>query len=372
MVPLLFPFFFVLLSSLKFEFFNSNNNGKTILWITLYLYLIVIIGLRYMVGGDSYFYSIYYDNFNTDYLLDTILTNGYQPLFTIITYISKQISTSFISFQVIHALIINTSLFYFIKKNSNYPFTTLFLCFLIFYLNFSVEILRESLAVMVFIFNYKNFEQNKWIRYYSGVLISTLFHLSALFLIFLPFSKFLKLNWKYVIILIICYLLLNKLDHLFVIFENVENISAKINNYSEAYYGWKSSLLFLITRTLIPVSIFLIAKFKYKMTIKYEPLITSLGILGIFSVFNTIIFTRFTNYFLIFYCIAFADVLIQIIKYKKLTISKLIVYGIIIISLVTYGYASFYWPSDYYKKWIPYYSVFSKEAINNKFIDRDY
>lgn len=368
----LIPFIVTIFGAIKYDICKENDADKHFLWYGLYLYLLLLIGLRYMVGGDSYFYWLYFNDFSPSGMFDMSSDADYQPFFALMISFSKTVYPSFTSFQLLHSFIINTCLFYFVTKNTEYRFSTLFFCLLLFYINFTVEILRESLAIMVFIYNYKNLENKKWLSYYIGVFISVMFHLSAIFLIVLPFLKFLRLNKKYLIILVISFFALSQLQFIFTFFENIEKINKKINDYSEATYGWKSTFLFFVTRTLIPIGFLYWAKIKHNILIKYEYLICVLGLLGICSIFNTIIFIRFTNYFLVFYCITLSEVLIPFFRTRAISLSKLIATITFVLALLTYGYMSFFWPVRYYEKWIPYYSIFSSEAQNDKFIDRDY
>lgn len=373
MIVYIIPFLVTIIGSIKYDVCKENDVYKYFLWYGLYIYLVLLIGLRYMVGGDSYFYMIYFNNLPTTNMFDISWDSEYQPLFSLFAAIAKSIYPSFTSFQILHSIIVNSVLFIFISKNSKFPYFTIFLCLLMFYINFTVEILRESLAIMVFIINYKSFENNKWLKYYLGVFVAVMFHLSAIFLIILPFLKFLRLNKIYLLILVVAFIVLNQLNYLFILFENVEKIGKKVNDYSEASsYGWKSTALFFITRTLIPVGLLMWAKFKFKIQIKFESLICVFGLLGVFSIFNTIIFTRFTNYLFLFYCISLSEVLMPFFRQKILTVNKFFVISTFILAILSYGYISFYWPVRYYEKWIPYYSIFSDEAQNNKFINRDY
>ena len=372
MIFYLIPFILTIFGTVVYDISKVHNNLKNVLWYFLYFYLTLLIGLRYMVGGDSYFYMQYFNNLSSSSMFDISWDAEYQPLFSIFTAVAKSIYPSFTSFQILHSLIINTILFLFISKNSKFKFFTLFLCLLMFYINFTVEILRESLAIMVFILNYKNLENNNWVKYYLGVIIAVMFHLSAIFLILLPLFKFLKLNKKYIILLIISFFVLNQFSYLFTFFENFEKINKKITDYSEASYGWKSTLLFFITRTLFPVGLLMWTKLKFNVSIKYESLICVFGLLGVFSIVNTIIFTRFTNYFFLFYCLALADVFIPFFRKRSLSINKIFAFATFLVIVPCYGYISFYWPERYFEKWVPYYSIFSNEAINNKFIDRNY
>lgn len=373
MILYIIPFIVTIFAAIVFDIGKyHDNNLKFIIWIGLYVYLALLIGLRYMVGGDSYFYMLYFNNASVNGIFNISWDGEYQPLFNIFNNLAKEIYPSFTSFQILHVFIINTCLFYFVAKNSQYRFSTLFLCLLMFYINFTVEILRESLAIMVFIYNYKNLENNKWVKYYIGVFLSVMFHLSAIFLIVLPFLKFLKLNKSYILLLVLTFVMLSKLDFIFTFFESIEKINEKANVYSEVSYGWKSTVLFFVIKTLIPIGLFLWAKVKFNIAIRYEFLMCVFGLLGVCSIFNTIIFTRFTNYLIVFYCIALADVLIPFFRSKVLSPSNIFVRVTFVIILFTSGYTSFYWPAGYYEKWVPYYSIFSSEAEHNKFIDRKY
>lgn len=368
----LLPCFISFCAAVQYDLGGHRDVGRNFIWFGLYIYLILFIGLRYMVGGDSYFYMLYFKESQPLGFFDLSWDNEYQPLFTFLVSFAKTIYPNFTIFQLLHAFIINTSLFYFISKNTPYRFTGLCLCFLCFYLNFSVEILRESLAIIVFMFNYKNLEQNKWLRYYLGVGISFLFHLSAIFLIVLPLLKYLKLNKQYIILLFLSYFILSHLSFIFSFFENIEKIDKKINDYAEAAYGWKSTILFVVTRTLIPISIGFWTKKNFEFPIKYESMLCVFGLLGIGSVFNPIIFTRFSNYLMPFFIITLANIIIPSFRRASSSSKKISIFIFCAMIFVSYSISSFYWPEGYYKKWIPYYSVFSEQYASGLFIDRDY
>lgn len=372
MVLYFIPCIIAFLSSIQYDVGRRENSRKYIIWWGLYIYLLLLIGLRYMVGGDSYFYMLYFNEADPSSLFDLSWDSEYQPLFTFLVSLSKIVYPDFVSFQLLHAFIINTSLFYFISKNTPYRFAALSLCFLCFYINFSVEILRESLAIIIFIFNYKNLEEKKWLKYYVGVGFAFMFHLSAIFLIVLPFFVNLKLNRKYIILLVLSCLILYYLEFVFSFFGNIEKIGKKINDYSEAAYGWKSTFLFLMTRTLIPVGLGFWAKKKLHMPIKYESMLCVFGLLGVGSVFNAIIFTRFSNYLMPLYVITLAGILCPCFKKAVSSLQKQVAFLLCIIIFVTYSIGSFYWPDRYYQKWIPYYSIFSWEYQIGFPIDRDY
>lgn len=337
----------------------------------IYIYLTLLIGLRYMVGGDTFYYHEYFNQLSNLNIFDYSSDETYQPFFIWSIKIAKSIYPNFVTYQIIHVLIINSILFWFIGKNSKYIFTTIFFCLLIFYINFTVEILRESLAIMVFIVNYKNLDQKKWFKFVFGVIISSMFHLSALYLLVLPFLQFLRLNYFYVIIVILFAILLTQIQSFLVLLQLIQNIQEKISFYSDYSPSLNTTLLFLFAKFIIPIGFISYAKLYLKLKVRYESLICLLGLIGVGTIFSTLIFVRLSNYLLIFYCLSVSEILIPILRLKKLVFKQLIMYAMIFSSILIMGYASFFWPTGYYIKWVPYMSIFSTEAQNEEIIYRE-
>lgn len=371
MIVYIIPFLLTIVGAIVYDICQVKGSGKNALWFFLYLYLTLLIGLRYLVGGDTFFYYQYFNQLSLMDLFDFNFNDEYQPFFVQSILIAKAIYPKFVSYQLLHVLIINTILFWFIKKKSNYIFSVLFFCLLIFYINFTVEILRESLAVMVFVLNYKNLEDKKWIKYFIGVLVSAMFHMSALYLLVLPFVQFLRLNYFYGILMFLITIALTQIQSFLSLLETIQKIQDKMDFYASTSSSLSTTLLFLSAKFIIPIGFFAYAKFILKQTIRYESLICLLGLFGIGTVFNTLIFTRLSNYLLLFYCLAVCDILIPYLRSKKEKFNQLIMFAMIFGSILIMGYTSFFWPTGYYIKWVPYMSVFSKEAENEELIYRE-
>lgn len=371
MIVYVIPFLLTIFGSIKYDIFNGSKSGKQILWMILYIYLTLLIGLRYMVGGDTYFYTLFFNSLPLEKLFDFKPVDDYQPFFVQTILIAKAIYPEFVSYQLLHVFIINTALFYFIKKNSRYIFTVLFFCLLIFYINFTVEILRESLAIVVFILNYKNLEKKRWVRYFIGVIISTMFHLSAYYLLILPFLQFLRLNYLYVLIVIIFTVTITQIQTFLVALESIEKIQEKISFYGTTSSSLNTTLLFLFAKFIIPIGFFSYAKHVLKKPIRYEPIMCLLGLVGIGTVFNTLIFMRLSNYLLPFYCLAICDIIIPYLRSSRANLNQLVMVMMISTSVIIIGYASFFWPTGYYIKWVPYMSVFSPEGQRGTLIYRE-
>ncbi len=373
MLVYLLPITISLIAAYFFEFREwCNDPLKMSIYISLYLYVTFFIGFRYMVGGDSYFYSLYFDSLPSVGLFAWPFEDNYQLLFSFFTRIAKYIYQDFTSFQILHAILLNTGIFYFLSKSTKNYMTALFFSFVMFYINFSVEILRESLAVLVFLYGYKYCAGNRLFIFLCFALLAILFHLSAIVLIVFPFLSWLRFNKKFVLISIGLLISLPLMELIFSSFESLDIIWNKIQDYEDVSFGWKSTFMFFMAKTILPASFFYWSKFKERNSIKYEWLMCVYVLLGICAIYNLIVFTRFSNYIIPFFCIALSEALVNIYRNNRYIFSRTVVRTYTLTFVLIGSVISFYWPSAYYEKWIPYYSIFSEEAQLNKFIDRDY
>lgn len=343
----------------------NKNKGGNILYQFLLIYLILIIGLRFEVGGDTLVYM-------EDYLWRGNLTEWeftwtdyYEPLYSLLCAIAKTIGSDFVYFQLLHAIIFNYCLFYFISKTTAYKFSALFFCFIYYYLYFSTEILRESLAILVFILNYKNYEKGNWFKYYCGVAIAMLFHISAIILIIFPFARKLQFNWKYWLILLGSIIVFFNLDWLFSMLSNVEKIANKLAVYEDVSLT-ESGILGTILATLIysrftilPLIIYLWDKKILKQQPQYEGLICLYTLLGVGTWFYPAIFERFPNYITPLFFISITNIIVPSFL-KAATLSRKFVASLLLF-LIIIVYASF--PARIYMRYIPYYSVFNPHSV---------
>lgn len=178
---LLFPLFF------KRE--QSNRVYDKYYWFE-FLVLFLLMGLRFRVGGDSIRYETYYtyaNDLNQLFLKGAWnITEGFQPLWTIYQAACKTVSDDFVIVQLVNAFIVNGIIFYYANKNVRQRFTFVVLYYFLLYPYFNTEIMRESLAVVVFMMGYKYLVEKKYIRYYLACSVAFMFHASAIFLFILP------------------------------------------------------------------------------------------------------------------------------------------------------------------------------------------
>lgn len=371
MIVYLIPVVILLISSIFYDFLGARKNKIYMcIYIFMYIYMCIVIGLRFNVGGDSYFYFQYFQSIERYDLFGEINEYVYQPLFELLLRVTKTINTSFILFQIFHVIIINTVLFWFIYKNTENIIFGLFLCVLAFYINFSVEILRESLAVMCFLMSYKHIKNKSWFKYYIYVAAAISFHLSAIILLFLPLVSRIRLNKKFLLFLLIYMLFMIRSSDISVFLGPFEDVYEKITFYSSVTYSWNTHILFLTVKGLLPLLILYLAKF-YKIEIlQNEGVLAFAILLGFAVVFNPIIFSRFYNYFLPILCISLSDTLVVMYRKSKDIFSKLIPLTLTLILMLGLSIYSFLWPVDYYKKWIPYESILNDNYDEEGYFER--
>lgn len=361
MIVYIFPLLLVVCGIFQFDI--KKYRGGTLLYRFLWVYLVLLMGLRFEVGGDTLIYM-------EDYVWRVDITQWkfswidyYEPFYTLLCAITKTISEDFVFFQLTHALILNSCLFYFISKSTQYRFSALFFCLIYYYLYFSTEILRESLAIFVFILNYKNYEEGNWFKYYLGALIAILFHISAIILLVFPFVRWMKFNRTYWLILCCSIVAFSQLDAFFSMFGGVAKISEKIGFYEDKEVsGFLNILLalFAFARfTLLPMAIYLWDKKILKEHPKFEGLICFYTILGVGIWFNPVIFERFPNYITPLYFISLTNILVPSFL-KSATLSRKFA-GTIFFCAIIIIYASY--PIRIHKRYVPYYSVFNPHSV---------
>lgn len=346
--------------------------GCYIVW----LLFVFVAGLRYRVGGDSLYYQDIYPSLPSFGELKNygLYENGYGPLWYLFCATTKAIDNRFFVMQIVHALIINTAMICFFNKYSRHLFACLLVYYVFYYLYFNMEILRESLAIAVFLFNMKNLINRRWGRYILGSLVSLGFHLSAIVLFFLPIlmkmlqKKHIKLALTILIASIagLLFILQNMADDLEFLplilltkmhsygTREVNNINGIINDLMPFFAYW---LIYIIHGRLI---IGQQAEQRTDLLFKAFLLFAFLG--G----FNEGIF-RFTNYLTPLAIAYSVDVVYTVAKEKRKQLNLLVS---CLAFLLLFAHKSYYYYKDTsgladhtrrYELWYPYESVFTQK-----------
>lgn len=351
----LIPFFLTFILAIHYDINCSKGISKKFWLCLLFIYLTCLIGFRYHVGGDSLTYEMVYDNATDLSSWHFTFQHIYQPGFTFLYAVAKSISSDFYVFQLIHVIIINTLLFNFICKNTKLWFLSLFLVEYMMYLYFTTEILRESLAVLVFVYDYKNYHNNKLLKYLIGVLIACCFHISAVVLLFLPLLRHIKLNKKFIIICLGLGMFVYIFNGFFSKFtDNI--VGEKVGNYLGGYYGALFTLFSVLRGGVCPLLILLCHKYLLKDNSKYENILCIMVLFGLASTFNPLIFGRTVNYFVLFFILDASYCIHSLIKKHSVAMYH---NCFILICILFLSYSSLYFHIHQYKRYIPYSSIFN-------------
>jgi len=365
-------FILLLILTIRFDF-GQRQIGRVFWYNATLVILILVSGLRYKVGGDTFVYLNYYStvpnltNLTYHFFAESI----YNPFWVILCSLSKSISSEFIFFQLLQACVVNTIIFRFIKQNTRYYFTAVLVYFVFLYVYFNMEIMRESLAVCVFLLAYPSYKEKKWRTYYFFAIIAYLFHSSALLVFIFPLFRNLKFN-----IVNICLVLLLSIALFFLFLSYPEllrvllfsdTISNKFDIYSNMHANINGRLYTLFFYGLLPLVVLLLNKKSLMM----KGLFKELYLIYFFLVFvyaTSYGFSRFLNYLSPFMMIYFANFLHDFYNRKRFAKFKTGLL-VVIVSLAITPKILYYFEdtSDLvagthkYNLWYPYSSVFNEE-----------
>lgn len=330
--------------------------------------LILLAGFRYRVGGDSLEYeNVFYSLPDLKYIFREGFFNlEFQPFWYLLNAIVKYFSNLFVSFQIVHAILINVSIFIIINKYSRYRFTAVLFYYILIYPYFNMEILRESLAVVAFMFAYKYLLSRNYLKYYVLVFVAYLFHASAIFLFFLPFiTKFLENNlslFKVIFISIIVFLATFILSFIANLLDFNQFIQSKFFHYTSLESS-TNELIKVIFQLFTIIAVMIVLK-KKNISNKGMNFILNIYFMLTFASFNIVGTYRLMNYFTLFYLLIIIDLLFNY-KFNTTYIKTLILFSVFSLFL-NRGY---YYTRDmsrynnglearFYHTYIPYYSVF--------------
>ena len=318
-------------------------------------YLIFLMGLRYRVGIDTLNYMDGYDYipdlrdlFSVDFS-DTRFEPGYMFLCAL----CRTITPDFWLLQLAHSFLLNVLVFVFIYKHSRNPFIGIGVYMVLCWLYFNTEIIRESLAIAIFLLNYDNLKNKRWLRYYLVALLSISFQYSAVITLFFPLVRFLKFNVLYVIG---CFLILGitpyveQVNQLISIASVANRIEEHVNSAGDLNLNWR--IANMVRYSIVPIfALFVSRYFNYKS--EYTPFILLSILFGIGAFAIPIIFSRLANYTLLFVVIYVAN-LIDVLSSKPH-------FKYALISLVLCSQLLYY--KEMFYAWYPYVSIFTEREV---------
>lgn len=351
-------------------------------WILVYFIIVCLSGFRYKLGADT---IAYMSNYNFLPSLSGLMNFDfnsvrYDPLWIIFCSICKFINNDFFFMQFVHSLIVNALFFIYIYNNAKNKYTALLFYYLFGFLYFNTEIMRESLAVAVFITSLRFYYKRKWLNYFLFSILAFFIHSSAFIVLFFPLLSFINVNIsKGSLIILGCLIISASLIWSF-IGENIQllfSLSASIEDKANAYlnrsdyiYNLNGIILGIVLLVIVPFA-FVLLGFKMKFMIKEYPFVWAYTLFGIFVVFNSTVFTRFQNYLFFPFIIYLSYFMNSILLLRR----RLILRGLLVLvlyNILTISYFYKFFKQDitgnslFLDRYFPYTSVFDKEEIPSR------
>ena len=361
--------FLLLFFTLIYDFFKVKSGKKIVYYIVL-IGLICLSGFRYRVGGDTLMYMIVHprlpslSELGSNYAINEKL----QPLWIFFVAVSKSITEEFYMIQLLHGIIINTLIFNFIKSNTKYIFTAILLYYIGYYGYFNFEILRESIAVAIFLYSIKFIKNKKWVAYYIISLLALSVHFSAIVLFVIPLLLKLKFNLSRALIIFILGVIFGVFFIKILFSLNiggglVESIKLYLD-YKPTFYGLISILVLYI---LYPWVIYKISNYYLKIESNLNNFLNVYILIGASTSFFFIFF-RFLNYLTPILFLFIAEIIHGVYrkgKFKQVGLTSgiltFIVFSVIHMNAYFSDTSQFVESSRWYSRWYPYYSIFDKE-----------
>lgn len=200
MIVYIFPFITLLMLSFKDVFGRKISvRRESILLSLLLLYLSILAGIRHGIGIDYFTYQNIFHGINdfSDY-------NYLEPGFRLLVVFFKSIGVHSQWLFFVFALITLVLLVKSITKNSYYPLLSLFLYLCIFYTGYVFNVLRQGIAMSIFLISLQYIEERRIWRVLLLSLIGTSIHYSGIFIIIgYIFTKISIKRKTYIILLLI-------------------------------------------------------------------------------------------------------------------------------------------------------------------------
>ena len=268
----------------------------------LILPIILIAGLRYRIGGDTYFYMKWYEFMPT---LDRVAFYDivkFQPFWIISVASFKSLQLSYFHFQFFHAVVLNLSYVWLLRKYKFNVALGVLLYFVLIAGRFNFEILRESLAIVFFFHGYYHFSKKQHLFSFVFFLVGFLFHVSVLIaipILFIRINK--KFLWPITLAFILCSFVV---EYFFLDF--ISNYTIYVPTVYGIIYNVFFSVLFL----------WLLSRFIDRKYVRQE-----LNTLFYSLVFATILSIK---YFIFFRLYNYIDILFILLLLRSYSLSRVI------------------------------------------------
>lgn len=383
LVLLLYNLFLVV----KYDVYNNMHYKKMHYYILL-TFFILLSGLRYRISVDTINYMNDFEykaisllELNVEY----IFFNKYQPAWVVLNSLCKYWGDSFVLLQLIISVVINSAFFYFFKTMTPKYFTAILFYFVLNYVYFNMDILREALAISMFLYAIIFYNKGQVWMYVFFVLLAFMFHVFAVILFFLPIVISEKISIKIkMLVLLVLFVLIISIGVQNVIEVTLYMIPEKMRSKIIIYLiddtfglpslSWKGKISVLMPYLFCLFFVFPFikkAERKKLLLLKSNTLLSLLFVSFLIPIlqFQMPIFYRIGNYFTTFMLLSFVSVM-YLFDFYSIKVKMLFVM-IVVFFMLSYRVNYFLsidetFDKPFYLRFYPYNSILEKKNIKER------
>lgn len=356
---------FLITTTLHLFYNYMNNNLKKITLVSLFFFFLLILGLRFEVGGDWFNFLTNYEQLDSGIWTENIYFQSSEPFYDVILKISRTLNLSLLGLNVILSFILLSSIFFVSLQYKN-PLLTIIISVPYILIVFGMGYINQSTSFALVILGIYFFIKKKQFISFIFFLIAIGFHYSAF--VFLPLffvyyfiiSQKISLNLKLVVLSI--FIILFSISYMYLHIRYFTYLNYDIFGIYKYYlnpriYTSPGAYLRLIINGIVFFLLFLFLK---KLNLNNEEKITYLYVFFIFIFCSILLFfggstgaDRLNLYVLLIQIF----ILPKIIELKILHNSKKLFSSIVI---VVHGFMLIFWLefANHKNAWVPYQMYF--------------
>ena len=164
--------------------FSNGRKEFQSLGVSFGLMLVIVIGLRFQVGGDWYSYLEGMDVYS-DSSLDNVILIKYEIGFNIVSWLSQQMGASIYGINLVCAIVFVTGLTKFCNAQP-YPWLAVTVAVPYLIVVVAMGYTRQATAIGFLMLSFGYLSKGKLIKYLALVILATSFHKTAIIFSALP------------------------------------------------------------------------------------------------------------------------------------------------------------------------------------------
>lgn len=350
--------------------------------------LILFAGLRYRVGSDTLMYmSMFYEWPKLDELrYFDFATATYNPLWYIFAALARSIYDDFTTLQIMHAVIVNCTFFWFFRKYCpKYYFSAILLYYVGYFCYFNMEVMRESLCICVLLLSTSFLLEKKWLLYFPMCVIGLFIHYSAAIMLVLPFLLLFKRpSWKWEVVILLGIVVVMRVVNVPMLVLSLFGLNDQLILLIGGYIEEMRNVMGIISELLnfFPIFIFIYLREKHQITEENDFTPLMMGTVVVYALaMNVGIFSRFINYFVPFILVYSVNTVYRALYWKfrdyqmscLLCVAAFFVLNFNMIRFYTKDMSESYPNTRAYVRYIPYHSVLNPKIDEHRerFVEND-